>query len=190
MPDELIKKNVEVEIRGVLSREDYDTLLDKLGRISETRQEDDRETIFFMIPGKTLKVTKKLGKGVAKIALKVGDFVEGKHQIEHEVEIKGDDYEEMISIFKELGFNDIQLTSQKRTNFSYKGCEVALKWSEDWGYHFEIDKTISEGEDKAEARKEALGLVEELGVKVFSDDEFREFCRRIDEKHKNVTTKI
>jgi len=175
--------NIEVEIRSLLTEEQYKKIIVFLDQNSEEKDNDDRKTIFFMIPDKTLKITNYLGKGKAKIALKVGNFVKEISQKEYEVFIDPNQFDIAVDVFKNLGFDKIQNTEQKRINYKYKGCEIAIKWSPDWSYHFEMDKVIAESENQSQVREELIKIATELGLKIMSDKEFAEFVEKIDKKH-------
>lgn len=47
-------------------------------------------------------------------------------------------------MFINLGFTDIQNTFQKRHNFIYKEVELALKFSDTWGYHLELEVVVND----------------------------------------------
>lgn len=177
-------KNIEVEIRGFLTENKYRNLGKYLDENAKSKTIDDRETVFFMIPGATLKIARQLQKNTAKIALKTGQISKGG-QKEYEIEIKPDAFEEAVDLFKELGFKDIQRTSQKRVDYKYRNwCEISLKWSKDWGYHFEIEKVISKNELMGKTRKKLMEIAKELGLNVISEDEFMEFAAKVDEKYR------
>lgn len=175
--------NIEVEIRGLLTEEQYARIISFLDKNAEEKEVDDRKTIFFMIPDKTLKVTNYLGKGKAKIALKVGHFVTEISQKEYELYIGPDQFDIAIEIFKNLGFDKTQNTEQKRINYKYRNCEIAIKWSLDWGYHFEMEKVIGASENQAQVREELISIASELGLKIMSDQQFAKFVEEIDKKH-------
>ena len=176
---------IEVEIRGLLTEAEYRGLTRHLKDSSVNISVNDRETVFFIIPGKTLKVSNYLHKNKAKIALKVGDIVKDKSQIEYELFFTPDQYETAISLFKNLGFTEIQYTSQKRTDYDYDFCTISVKWSEDWGYHYEIDTVITDESEVYSTRQYLLDVANRLGLKVMDENEFGRRCAEIDRKHRS-----
>lgn len=175
----------EVETRGRLSIDDYTYLLNLAKKLNLTLDTDDRETVFFILSGKTLKVTKRLSNNNSKIALKLGDIATAKFQEEIEIPFNGDDFTKAVKTFRDLGFKEIQYTFQKRSNFTYKGIVFSIKWSLDWGYHFEAEIVTSDKTNIEPARQNLLAVVHELGLTTMSDDEFKNECDRIDQKHKD-----
>ena len=179
-----MEKNIEVEVRGILNNEEeYNKLLNFLDKNGTNKEIDDRNTVFFIIPNKTLKVSQQISKNVTKIALKLGDIVKDSSQREYELFFSLDQYDTAINIFKHLGFNNIQYTIQKRVNYEYKGASFAVKWSEDWGYHFEIEKVISDEREVNFTRKSLTALAQELKLTLMDEKEFEKRCKEIDARH-------
>jgi len=175
--------NIEVEIRGFLNKNKYKKLISFLDKHSRVKDIDHRETVFFIIPKKTLKVTKQISKNSAKIALKVGEI--GRNiQEEYEVSIDPQDFDLMVNLFKKLGFTQVQYTLQKRNNYRYKNYEIAVKWSKDWGYHFEIEKVIQDPALAEETKRELNQFARKLGLKTMSEREFSEFAAKVDKSHR------
>lgn len=175
--------NIEVEVRGLLTELDYNNLINFLDINGSNKSVDNRKTVFFILEGKTLKVSNQISKGKAKIALKVGDIVKDTSQKEFELNIQPEQYELAIDLLKNLGFNKLQYTEQKRINYNFKDVEIAVKWSEDWGFHFEIDKVISENENDAETKTYLESISTELGLNLMSEEEFGRKCEEIDKKY-------
>ncbi len=174
---------LEVEYRGLIVEDRFEKLRKILTDIAGKAEEDHRDTMFFMIPNCTLKVTRMVSKRSAKIAFKSGDIVRSIAQHEIEIPIPQDSYEDMIAIFKSLGFTQTQATHQIRYNFSIEGCDLSLKWSKDWGYHFEIDCVVASASEIAEAQTKLLKTLNGLQLTPMTEQEFEEFRRRIDAQH-------
>lgn len=177
------KNSFEVELRGILTKKGYDEVNKFLSKNAEILGSDDRETIFFIIPEKTLKVTRKISEPEAKIALKLGNIKTGEQE-EIEVSINPEDIDQVVKMFQGLGFNETQYTSQKRNNYRYKGVEIAVKHSDDWGYHFEIELIVGNENEIPEAKTRLKKVTEELKLKVMSEEEIKKMCEAIDAKHR------
>ncbi len=175
------KDNIEVEIRGIFSEDQYKKLIGYLDANSTVLGPDDRETIFFIIPDKTLKVAKALDKGTAKIALKIGNIKSGEQE-EIEMSISPDDFNKGAKIFELLGFTEIQHTFQKRRNYLYKDAEIAVKYSEEWSYHWEMDTVVDSKDQISSTREKLLQIAKDLGLTAMTDEEIRKLCDEIDER--------
>ncbi|MCD6225989.1 hypothetical protein J7J95_02855 [bacterium] len=96
---------------------------------------DDKNILFFILPDKLLKVVDNKPKRTAKIVLKLNKIGKGSDFEETEIPIDPSQVEKVVTMFKKLGFTEVQESSQKHHNYRYKDVEIALKWSKVWGYH-------------------------------------------------------
>ena len=173
-------QNIEVEIRGLLTKECYDRIIKFLDAEGQNKELDDRKTTFFIIPEKTLKITQKVSQNKAKICLKTGDIAKASSQTEFEIDIEPSQFAVAENIFLQLGYTQIQHTEQKRINYVYEGVEFAIKWSVDFGYHFEMEVMVGAESEVASARDILHSLAARLDLQVMSSDEFGARCREID----------
>lgn len=74
---------------------------------------------------------------------------------------------------------------QKRKNYVYKECEIAVKWSKDYKHHFEIEKMTENQSDVDNLENELDILVEELGLVSMTNDELKQFQQKIQDNAKN-----
>lgn len=179
-------RNLEVELRGKMSDDEYQNLITFLDQNGTDKELDNRKTVFFKLDGKTLKVTSRLSKNTAKIALKMGDILSSKFQEEFELNFNPEEFDIAVNIFKNLGFDKIQYTTQNRINYKYKGFDFSVKWSEDWGYHFEIDTVVDIEEKIDEARTSIRNLAEKMGLKIMMEEEFKRQSLEINKKHNTL----
>lgn len=70
---------------------------------------------------------------------------------------------------------------QKRRNFKYKNCEFAIKWSKEWGFHFEIEKMVNNHKLASKAEKEIEKVATGLGLKIMTEKELKEFTKKAEE---------
>lgn len=176
-------KTFEVEIRGILTQEQYNALISRLNHQATSVEPDDRETTFFIIPDKTLKVTKNLSSQKAKVALKIGNIKTGEQE-EIEMNIPFDEYKKAVKIFCALGFTEIQETKQRRINFAVENIVVSVKHSDDWGYHYEMDLNVATEKKIPYARERLVELAKKLGLEVLTDEQIKNICDEIDKKHR------
>lgn len=177
------KRQIEIELRSLLDKDRYDRLKMFLDTNAQDLGEDNRETVFFIIPGKTLKVTKNLSKNQAKFSLKIGNINTGKQE-EIEISIDPADFTKMVKIFQTLGFSEIQYTSQKRHNYLYEGIECALKYSDDWGYHFEAEVVVDSEDRISDAKRKIKELYQKLHLKPLTEREIDKMREKIDSRHR------
>jgi len=71
---------------------------------------------------------------------------------------------------------------QQRVNYRYKDCEIALKWSDAWGYHLEIEQVVDSKENQPEAEAQIRAVAEELEVRLMTEEELKQFTREAESK--------
>lgn len=180
MTTETTKKqqpNFEVEVRGLLSKKQYDDLKSYMDQNATKKELDDRRTCFFEIPNATLKVAECLDKGTAKIAFKTGDIITSQAQGEYEFPIPPELAPNMTELFTNLlihlGHPVRWPTNQKRTNYWLDGYEFALKWSEAYGYHYEAETIVHDKRHIPTARnKLETYLKSKLGLPIMTKEQF------------------
>lgn len=175
----------ECEVRGFFADEQrFEQILAELSLQADRVEADNRETIFFMLENATLKVAVQNDKGKAKIAYKQGDIVRSMAQREIELAIKPEEAHAAVELFQLLGFTDIQNTVQKRTNLFFGDIEVAMKWSKDWGYHFEAETIVKKEGDVPGGLKKLQEFCEKQNLAIMSEEEFEVFRQKVDAQHR------
>lgn len=173
---------LEIEKRGFLTEEKYNELLIFLGKDGKSLGADDKEVVYYIYPDKLLKVVNNISKQNAKVSLKMSKVGEGSAFPETEVFFDQKDFEKMKYIFDTIAKPEKVMGGiQKRKNFEYEDCEVAIKWSEVWGFHFEIEKMVSEQSEVEKAEKELHGVANGLGIKILTDEELKEFTKKAEQ---------
>ena len=177
---------LEIEKRGFLTEEKYNELLNFLEKKGTSLGMDDKEVVYYIYPDKLLKVVNNISKQNSKVSLKTSKVGEGSAFPENEVFFDQKDFEKMKYIFDTIAKPEkIMDGIQKRRNFEYNGCELAIKWSETWGFHFEIEKMVSNHGEVEKAEKELHNVADELGIKILTDKELKDFTQKA-EKNERV----
>lgn len=171
-------KQIEIEHRARFSKEEYDRLLSFFEQKGKDLGQDDKNVYFFTFPDKLLKVTDNVSKGTAKITGKLGRIGEGSGFEEIEFLISREDVDKAVYLFKKFGFDKVHDSFQTRHNFEYKGVEIALKYSEMWGYHIELEIIIDDESKKDEADRQIISVAEELGVTLMTEEDLRIFIEQ------------
>ncbi|MBP7786045.1 CYTH domain-containing protein [Patescibacteria group bacterium] len=177
-------RNIEIELRSMFDEATYNRLNDFFAKNAEDLGEDNKDVFFFLIPGKLLKVVNNISKKTAKIVLKLSRIGHGSDFDETEIAISPIDYNKAVEMFTRLGFNDIQNTFQKRHNYLYKGVEMALKYSNTWGYHLELEIVVHNTSEKGRAEQKIREVADELDVHILSDKELAKFTKKVNADYK------
>ena len=173
--------SIEVEIRGIITKEEFDKAKVFLDQKSSSKVEDNRETYFFIVPNLNLKVANAKSNGTAKIALKTGSESQIANE-ELEISIKPEDTETAIKIFNHLGFDKYKRSDQIRTNYIYKELEIALKWSQDWSYHFEMEFVTDDNSKVEELKKQLHVIASEIGLTPMTESQLEDYITNLRKK--------
>jgi len=178
-------KQIEIELRSVFDRKKYNELKEFLGKNAEDLGEDDKDVFFFLLPDKITKATHNVSKKTAKIVIKLNRIGRGTSDFEEiEIPINPSDFDKAVKLFSALPFDQIQNSYQKRHNYLLDGVEIALKWTESWGYHMELEIVVDDVAKREEAENKIRKVAEKLGVQIMSEEELKDFTKKIDENYK------
>jgi adenylate cyclase class IV len=175
---------IEIEFRSIINKSRYGELKKFLTKNAKDLGEDDKDVVFFIMPDKLLKVVNNISKKIAEIVFKANKIGEGSDFEETHISINQKDVVKTVETFKALKItNNIMRSFQKRHNYSYKGVEIALKYSEHWGYHLELEIMINNLKNKPKAEVKIKKVANELGVDLMTDEELGEFTKKRERKY-------
>jgi adenylate cyclase class IV len=170
---------VEIEMRARFTKEAHDQLVARLRADGEDLGQDDKHIYFYVLPDKLLKVTDNTAAGTAKITLKGSRIGQGTAFAETEFSIAPADVPSAVKLFNALGFETTMHEAFNfRHNFRFDGVEIALKWSEAWGYHAEFEVLLDDGAPdaaRAEATAKITDVATALGVTLMTEQELADF---------------
>lgn len=175
----------EIEHRAVFTEEAYQKFAEKLAQEATLLGSDDKEVSYYIFPDKLLKVVRNISKGTGKLSLKLTALGAGSSFQEFEVPFPEESFETMKSICASISTPDQVISgTQKRTNYEYQGVEIALKWSEDWGYHAEFEIMISGLSEKESADARIHEAAAALAVPLMTEEEVAAFSAEVRAKKK------
>ncbi|MDD2657243.1 MAG: CYTH domain-containing protein [Candidatus Pacebacteria bacterium] len=176
----------EIEYRAVLTEGAYKELTERLANEATLLGTDDKEVSYYIFPDKLLKVVRNISKGTGKISLKLTALGAGSSFQEFEVPFPEESFETMKNICENISTPDQVISgTQKRTNYEHKGVEIALKWSEDWGYHVEFEIMVSDLSEKEAADARIRDAAEALSVPLMTEEEVAAFSAKVRAKKKD-----
>lgn len=178
------KKQIEVELRAVFDEIKHKELQEFFRKNAKDLGADDKDVYFFILPDKLVKVVNNISKESAKIVLKLTKIGKGSGFEEIEIPIDPKHVTRAVNLFTGLGFDEMQQSFQKRHNYLYKDVEFALKYSDAWGNHLELEKIVNEKKDIATAERELIDVAAELGVHIMTDQELAEFTAKKDKEYR------
>ena len=162
---------IEVEVKAKIENfEDMEKKLKNLGAIKSKKE--FQEDIYFNSPiadfAKTdealrIRTTKENEKTNIFITYK-GPKIDSKSKTRKEVEIKIEDSEKCSDIFQSLGFTKVRAVRKNRQYYTYENFEISLDDVEGLEPYMEIEISLEDGSDYAEAQEKIFGLFSRLGI--------------------------
>lgn len=173
----------EVEFRSRFNLEKFNALKKYLDERAENLGPDDKDCYFYIFPDKLLKVVNNISKNNAKISLKLSRIGDGAAFSEIEFYFPSEEFEAAAKLFNALSLPvKLMHEPQTRINYRYKNCEIALKHSNTWGYHLEIEQVIDSKEKETDAEKQIREIADELGVRLMPEEELKKFIKEAESK--------
>jgi len=157
----------EIEVKAKVNNQE--ALIEKLKSmgcaLSEPVIQKDRifipqgmDAIPVVIGINVLRIREQDGKSILTLKQSVTNQLDC---IEHELEIS--DAQQMIEIFKLLGFHEVSQVSKKRRKGKHQDLEICLDEVDKLGTFIEVEK-LAEAGDGAAIQKELFDFLENLGV--------------------------
>jgi len=178
-------KNIEVELRSQFDKKTYDRILEFLTENAKDLGTDDKRVWFFFMPERLLKVTNNVSKRTGKITLKLTKIGHGSSFEEIEFPIAEEDVEKAVRIFETLGHKYLVEPTILRHDFEYKDVEIAIKYSETWGYHLELEMMVNSKDEAPAAEEKMHAVAQELGINIMTDDELKDFTGHVEATYVN-----
>ncbi|MFJ4418536.1 CYTH domain-containing protein [Streptomyces sp. NPDC088925] len=179
---------IEIEMRARFTKDEHDQLVRRLEAEGEDLGPDDKHIYFYVLPEQLLKVTDNTAAGTAKITLKGSRIGQGAAFAETEFAIDRADVPAAVRVFNGLGFEaSMHEALNRRHNFRFNGVEIAIKWSEAWGYHAEFEILLEDGagEDaRAAAESGIRSAATQLGVSLMTEQELVVFTAAFEKAEK------
>lgn len=171
---------VEIEMRARFDKDAHDQLIARLRKDGEDLGDDAKHIYFYVLPDQLLKVTDNTAAGTAKITLKGSRIGQGAAFPETEFAIARADVPAAVKVFNALGFEPAMHEAFNfRHNFRFQDVEIAVKWSEAWGYHAEFEVLLDDNASEAardQASAQIIDVAVELGVTLMSEQELADFA--------------
>lgn len=163
---------IEVEKIAIFDEATYKQLPTKLKKLgAKDLGENHTENTFYLHSDYQLKVSSAISRGKAKIALKkkaIGDAA--AEEVECQIMPQDTALAEKIIDFI---LPDVQKipTSQQRHDFELHGVTLSLKYSEDWGFHVELEKLVDDESNIPAALDEINKVGSQIGVTPLTEAE-------------------
>ena len=186
-------KNIEVEIRGPLSKKKYFNLEKYLKKNGLFVKKKDRVLIdySFFIPSEGLESRKndirlRITNKIPEIIVKIGKMGGSDEREEISVIARKNSFDDLVKIFAILGLKKGMLCIRKGNIYQYKNIEFSLVEVPNHSYYFEAEKLICKGEDKNQVKQELLKVCKQLKLRTFSDKSFFSYLKKLNKEANEI----
>lgn len=180
-----MKKNVEIELRGPLTKKGYLELKKFLSKQGKLKGKKNRVLIDYSenfskgdMKNRQLDVRLRSTNKISEIIVKTGRWGGRDNREEISVLCGKMSFDKLVEIFGLIGLDKGIFCERKIEVYDYKGIEFALINIADIAYTFEAELMGGQGEVE-EAHNKIMGVCNKLRLKTFNDKEFFDFIKSL-----------
>lgn len=187
-----MKKNIEIEIRGPLSKDQFLKLSEFFEREGKKKSEKNRVLIDYStflegeIKDRQKDIRLRVTNGIPEIVVKIGKWGGTEQRKELSVLTRQGEFDTLVEIFGELGFRKGMLCVRKSLVFEYKGIEFALVEVPGHSYYFEAEKMAADNENTDEIFEDMKSICKNLKLEVFDREHFFEYIDRLNKESNEI----
>ena len=187
-----MQKNIEIEIRGPLSKAQYESLITFFTKNGKVKEKKDRILIDYstFLPGgiesRKKDIRLRVTNGIPEIIVKIGEWGGSEQRKELSVLGKPGEFDTLVEIFGHLGFGKGVLAHRKSRVYEYKDVEFALVEVPNHSYYFEAEKMAHGNEDAQKITEELTKICESLDLTVYDKKGFFEYIAILNKEANGV----
>ncbi|HOF50506.1 MAG TPA: CYTH domain-containing protein [Candidatus Colwellbacteria bacterium] len=185
-------KNIEIEIRGPLTKEKFDDLTTFFESQAKKTAVKDRILIDYStfleggIKDREKDIRLRVTNGDPEIIVKLGEWGGEEKRKELSVFTKNSDFDTLVEIFGELGLKKGMLCIRKIRVYEYNGIEFSLVEVPGHSYYYEAEKMIDPTDDQPKATREIQSVCKELGLDIFDQKQFFEYIDKLNKESNEI----
>src|SRR3989338_9956404 len=187
-----MSKNIEIEIRGPLTKEKFNDLVCLFEAKAKKTAEKDSVLIDYStfleggVENRHKDIRLRVTNGIPEIIVKVGEWGGVEQRKELSVFTKPGEFDTLVEIFGVLGFRKGMLCLRKNKVYEYKGIEFALVEVPGHSYYYEAEKMAHEREDAEKIIKEIKNICKDLNLEVFDKKQFFEYIDKLNRESNEI----
>lgn len=186
-------KNIEVELRGLISKEkilELEEIFQKNGKFKGVK---DRILIDYStylpnegIENRTKDIRLRVTNKIPEIIVKLGKWGGEENRKELSILTKQGEFDKLVQIFGAIGLIKGALCVRKTKVYDYKNVEFSLVEIPNHSYYFEAEKLIDDNDNEEEAKNEIKRICKELDLNLFSDNEFFQYVKKLNKEANKI----
>jgi len=185
-------KNIEIEIRGPLSKKEFNNLIKLFEDKGKKTSEKDRVLIDYStflkggVEERKKDIRLRVTNGIPEIIVKIGEWGGTEQRKELSVFTKPGEFDTLVEIFGELGFDKGMLCVRKSKVYEYKDIEFALVEVPGHSYYYEAEKMANNKENGDKLIKEIENVCRDLNLDIFDKKEFFEYINKLNKESNEI----
>ena len=188
-----MENNIEVEVRGGLTANEYNELhafLVREGNYKERKYRILLDYSTFMqeegIANRTRDIRLRVTNGQPEIITKLGRWGGGENRKEISVLAEKGSFDRLVETYAVLGYKKAMLCIRNTEVFEYQGIEFALVEVPGHSYYFEAEMMVSSEDPLPEAHEKLDAVCKNLKLSVFDDKGFYEYIEVLNREANEV----
>jgi len=184
----MLKNDIEVELRGRLSRAEYLRLKLFLGERGVFKEQKERILIDYSqgVAQRTKDIRLRVTNGVPEMILKIGNWGGNENRREISILGKPGEFDTMVQLFGHLGLTRGMLAVRSSHVYTYQGLEFALVEVPGHSYYFEVEKMVHDRENMEAVKQEIRTVCEELQLDLFDDQGFFAYIEELNREANEI----
>ncbi len=195
-----MNKNIEIEIRGPLSKQKFNNLVKLFDNKGKKKSDKDRVLIDYStflkggVKNRQKDIRLRVTNDIPEIIVKIGKWGGSDQRKELSVFTKTGEFDTLVEIFGELGFSKGMLCVRKSKVYMYKGIEFALVEVPGHSYYYEAEKMAHKKESLNKITEEIKKICADLRLEIFDKKDFFNYIAKLNKEsneifeYKNYTT--
>lgn len=185
-------KNIEIEIRGPLSKRRFYDLVHFFDKEGKKITEKNRVLIDYStfleggVENRKKDIRLRVTNGVPEIIVKIGEWGGTDQRKELSVLTNPNSFDALVEIFGELGFTKGMLCVRKSKVYEYKRVEFALVEVPNHSFYYEAEKMAHENESAEQITEEIKQVCLDLQLEMFDQKTFFEYIGKLNKEANEV----
>ncbi len=188
-----MQQTFEIELRGSLTKKQYDLLIKKFSQEGEFVQDKNRVLIDYstMIPDQGIKgrdkdIRLRVTNKKPEIIVKLGTWGGNEQREELSVFTEEGTFDTLVKIYNALGYGKGVLCVRNSKVYNYEGVEFALVEVLNHSHFFEAEKVVNSESEKDQAQKYIEKVCRNLGLTVYTDQEFYDYVEQLNKEANEI----
>lgn len=185
--------HIEVEMRGPLSKLDFNRVKDFLEKNGKFKQRKERILIDYstLIEGENIRnrdidIRARITNGVPEMIIKLGKWKGSDSRKEISVLLQKGQFFNLLEAFGALGYKKGMLCTRNSLVYNYKNIEFALVEVPGHSYYFEAEITFSSEIETRRAEEKIRKTCKEMGLELFTDKEFFDYIETLNREANEI----